>query len=90
MIVGGVAVGVLALVGLGFAMMGGDKTPPKKKEAAPAVKAKDPEKPGYDPWNDPSMMGSETDAAKRRKEGQKEQDKSGDVDRTKVDPGGGK
>ena len=91
MIVGGVAVGVLALVGLGFAMMGGDDAPKKKKEAAPPPKVEAPKKPEYNPWDDPSMMGSETEAAKRRKEGQKEQDKSGEVDRTKVvDPGGGK
>ena len=87
MIVGGVAAGLLLLVGLGFAMMGGEK--PKKKEepkAAPKVEA--PKPPDYDPWKDPNMMGSETDQAKRRKEGNKEQSKTGEVDRPKDGTGG--
>lgn len=83
MIIGGVCVGALVLVGLGFAMSG--KEPPKKKEPPKAVeKAPEPKKEEYDPWKDPAMMGSETDAAKRRKTGMNDQNKSGEVDRTKV------
>lgn len=84
MVVGGVAAGVLVLVGLGFAMMGGDEKPKKKEEPKPAPKAEAPPVKEYNPWDDPKMMGSETDAAKRRKQGLNDQNKSGEVDRTKV------
>lgn len=83
MLVGGVAAGVLLLVGIGFAMMGGNEKPKKKEEPKPAPKVEAPKKEEYDPWKDPAMMGSETEAAKRRKEGNKEQNKSGEVDRPK-------
>ena len=90
MVIGGVSLGVLLLVGLGFAMMSGDKAPKKKKEAPAPAKVETPKTIENDPWDNPDMLGSETDAARRRKEGQKEQDRSGEVDRTKVDPAGGK
>jgi hypothetical protein len=80
MIVGGVAVGLLCLVGLGFAMMGG-KEPPKKKEAPkPVEQPAPPAAKPYDPWDDPSKQGSLTDAAKRRQSGLNDQNKSGEVD----------
>lgn len=84
MVVGGVAAGVLLLVGLGFAMMSGDEKPKKKEEPKAAPKVAEPAPPAYDPWSDPKMMGSENDAAKRRKQGLNDQNKSGEVDRTKV------
>ncbi|KAF0243961.1 MAG: hypothetical protein FD180_2942 [Planctomycetota bacterium] len=83
MVVGGVAAGLLLLVGIGFAMMSGDDKPKKKEEPKAAPKVEAPKPPEYDPWKDPSMMGSETEAAKRRKEGNKDQNKSGEVDRPK-------
>ena len=82
MIIGGVAVGLLLLVGIGFAMKS-DHKPPKKEAPKAAPKVEEPKPPEYDPWKDPNMMGSETEAAKRRKEGNKEQNKSGEVDRPK-------
>lgn len=88
MIVGGVAAGLLLVVGLGFAMMSGEDKPKKKAEPKAAPKVEAPKEKPYDEWEDPAKLGSETDAAKRRKEGNKEQNKSGEVDRPKE--GGGK
>ena len=87
MIVGGVAAGLLLVVGLGFAMMGGEK-PKKKEEPKAAPKVVEPTTPAYDPWSDPKMMGSETEEQKRRREGNKEQSKTGEVDRPKDGTGG--
>ncbi len=83
MIIGGVGVGVLVLLGLGFAMMGGKEKPVKKAPPKAVEKAPEPAKEVYDEWNDPSKLGSETDMAKKRSSGMKDQDKTGEVDRAK-------
>jgi len=79
----GGAVALLLVVGAGFAMMGGKEPPPKPKVIEP-VKPPEAKPKEYDKWEDPAMLGSETEAAKRRAEGLKEQNKTGEVDRTKV------
>ena len=82
MIVGGVAREVLALVGLGFAMAA---TRRRRRNSS----AEGGPRRRRGPWNDPSMM--ERDGrGEAAQGGAKEQDKSGEVDLTKVDPGGGK
>lgn len=81
-VIGG-AVALMLCLGLGFAFMGGDEKPPpkKKEEPKPEVKVEKPKEPEEDPrWS----MGSETEQAKRRREGKKEQDTTGEVDRNKV------